>query len=1090
MSDYAIDKKQFWSRLKLWTDGLKAGRCSGCESVILLNGTIGDEQYKKSAALSLWLWGYEFPETLATVSRSGEMTVYASKRKLAVLSTLTDFDEIPPGHCLVLEERVRGDEDALLSTFKALLDKLRGGEHRSAVRVGTLRRDFVREVGTFATGFRSVFSAATEWLVEVDASNFIGELLAAKSDVEIGHVRTAAGLSKGVMQKVLIRQVEGTIDADSKRTHAQLAAKIADLLEHPEKLSRKLSSEMVEASHPALVQSGAKRGAKYQLELAGVGDSQPASADVLAFDTIVCSLGVRYALYCSTMCRTLFVDAPPLLEKRYALLLELRQCALDALRPGAKMSAAYMAVRERVRDKAPELLPCLLPDVGAPIGLMLCDEQLKLDADNDAEVPARGAFCVRVGFQTASASDSSAAAELRDPANVVMALADTVLAGAGSGESAHILTALPAEWSDVSYVLDAAPASDDDDKKASSSSSSSSSKATPKKKPSVDLETTAKRKRRLEDGEVKKSGGGDAPSELSMAERRERRRREREEAEERRASAEQKRRDHQQQLAEARKREAQERYGKKKSSSSSSSSSSDKKKKTPIAYRSPSQFPSAASTLRLAVDVDKEVLLLPIYGALVPMHISTIKNVTKSEDELQLRLNFVSPALTARAIASDEKYPVLKQHASSVFVRELTYRCGELRHLNDLYRKIQEMRKRVTARETHKRETAGLQRQEDLAVTRGGRVPTLPRVMIRPSLGNGRKTVGNLEVHKNGFRFKPVKAGTASIDILFANVRHAFYQPAGSASPVVIVHFHLHSAIMIGRKRANDVQFYVEVISTSTELNNRRGADDGIEEEHRERLKRRKHNQEFKDFVQDVQKRVPDLEFDIPYEDLGFNGVPNRSNVFLQPTVNCLIHLVDAPFFVITLDDIEVAYFERVQFSLRAFDLVFVFKDYDRLPIRIDAIPVGSLESIKDWLNECNILYFEGAKNLNWRTVMSNVREDVEGFWEMGGWTYVLSQESGDDMPDDDESDEFDPDSDELESDDSDDSDDYASSSDSDDSSDDGRGGDDSSDDEVADWDELERQAKRDDSKRARDWDGGERPSSSSSSSSRRRRRR
>jgi nucleosome binding factor SPN SPT16 subunit len=96
--------------------------------------------------------------------------------------------------------------------------------------------------------------------------------------------------------------------------------------------------------------------------------------------------------------------------------------------------------------------------------------------------------------------------------------------------------------------------------------------------------------------------------------------------------------------------------------------------------------------------------------------------------------------------------------------------------------------------------------------------------------------------------------------------------------------------------------------------------------------------------------KVPDLEFDIPYRELGFFGVPGRTSTFLMPTVHCLVQLVEPPFFVLTLDEVDIAHFERVQFSLKNFDLVFVYKDLTRQPAFISAIPVQNLEPIKDWL--------------------------------------------------------------------------------------------------------------------------------------------
>ncbi len=44
-----------------------------------------------------------------------------------------------------------------------------------------------------------------------------------------------------------------------------------------------------------------------------------------------------------------------------------------------------------------------------------------------------------------------------------------------------------------------------------------------------------------------------------------------------------------------------------------------------------------------------------------------------------------------------------------------------------------------------------------------------------------------------------------------------------------------------------------------------------------------------------------------------FDGVPFRSTVMMQPTTNCLVNLSDQPSFVVTLDEVELVHFERVQ---------------------------------------------------------------------------------------------------------------------------------------------------------------------------------
>jgi len=89
---------------------------------------------------------------------------------------------------------------------------------------------------------------------------------------------------------------------------------------------------------------------------------------------------------------------------------------------------------------------------------------------------------------------------------------------------------------------------------------------------------------------------------------------------------------------------------------------------------------------------------------------------------------------------------------------------------------------------------------------------------------------------------------------------------------------------------------------------------------------------------------------DIPYSELAFEGVPHRTNVRLAPTMDCLVHLTEPPFTVVTLSEIEVASLERVQFGLKQFDLVFVFTDFTRPPLQINSISSLQLDSVKEWL--------------------------------------------------------------------------------------------------------------------------------------------
>ena len=121
-------------------------------------------------------------------------------------------------------------------------------------------------------------------------------------------------------------------------------------------------------------------------------------------------------------------------------------------------------------------------------------------------------------------------------------------------------------------------------------------------------------------------------------------------------------------------------------------------------------------------------------------------------------------------------------------------------------------------------------------------------------------------------------------------------------------------------------------------------------------------------------RRDLNLEFEIPFRELGFSGVPHRTTSFVMPTVNCLVELTEMPFTVMTLGgeplcrpvrsccaratvfgliaaaaaaEVNLVNLERVGFNLRNFDMVFIWKDLNRDVGRIDTIPSTSLDTIK-----------------------------------------------------------------------------------------------------------------------------------------------
>lgn len=274
---------------------------------------------------------------------------------------------------------------------------------------------------------------------------------------------------------------------------------------------------------------------------------------------------------------------------------------------------------------------------------------------------------------------------------------------------------------------------------------------------------------------------------------------------------------------------------------------------------------------------------------------------------------------------------------------------------------------------------------------------------------------------------------------------------------------------MIGKKKTKDIQFYREVGDASFDETGGRkkrsayGDEDELAQEQEERRQRAQLNKDFKQFCEKIAEVSNNtIEVDMPIRELGFSGVPARELVLLQPTTDCLVHLTNPPFTVIPIADIEIAHLERVQFGLKNFDLVFVFKDFHRPTVHINTIPTKQLDNVKEWLDSMDVQFTEGPANLNWSEIMKTVNQDPAQFFMDGGWGFLAP---GSDMDDSDEESESE----------------FEAASESDGGSESesdfsaagsGSGSDDFSeeDDEESgeDWDELERKAaKSDDRKRA-----------------------
>ncbi|CAD6343072.1 unnamed protein product [Miscanthus lutarioriparius] len=711
----------------------------------------------------------------------------------------------------------------------------------------------------------------------------------------------------------------------------------------------------------------------------------------------------------------------PLQSKAYETLLKAHEAAVEQVRPGNQMSAVYQAAVAVIERDAPELLPKLTKSAGTGIGLEFRESGLNLNAKNDRRIKQGMVFNVSLGLHNVQAETISEKTK-----QFSLLLADTVLVN----ERGHEILTAPCSKAvkDVAYSFN----EDDDD-----------------------------------DAEVKiESKTIDVlPTKATLR------------SDNQEMSKEELRRQHQAELARQKNEETARRLAGGGSGSGEGRGPARASNEL-VAYKNVNDVPFVRD-LVIQVDQKNEAVLLPIYGSMVPFHVSTVKSVTSHQDNrtCTIRIFFNVPGML---FSNDSKL----NSQGAIYLKEITFRSKDPRHSSEVVQQIKTLRRQVASRESERAERATLVTQEKLQIGNNRmKMMKLSDVWIRPAFGgHGRKLTGNLEAHFNGFRYSTSRSDER-VDIMYGNIKHAFFQPA-EKEMITLLHFHLHNHIMVGNKKTKDVQFYVEVMDVVQTLGgSRRSAldPDEIEEEQRERDRKSRINMDFQNFVNKVndhwsqpQFKGLDLEFDVPLRELGFHGVPYKASAFIIPASTCLVELIETPFLVVSLSEIEIVNLERVGFGTKNFDMAIVFKDFKKDVLRIDSIPSASLDAIKEWLDTTDLKYYESRLNLNWRPILKTIIDDPQKFIDDGGWEFLNMEASDSETDDTEESDQgYVPSDAEPESESEDDDSDSESLVESDDDDDD-ESVEDSEEEKGKTWEELEREASNADHENSAELDSEE----------------
>uniref|UniRef100_A0A8C5CJ31 FACT complex subunit n=1 Tax=Gadus morhua TaxID=8049 RepID=A0A8C5CJ31_GADMO len=720
------------------------------------------------------------------------------------------------------------------------------------------------------------------------------------------------------------------------------------------------------------------------------------------FGAITCAMGIRYKSYCSNLVRTLMVDPPQEMQDNYNFLLQVEEELLKELKHGCKISDAYNAVLEYVKKEKPDLVSKLTKNFGFAMGIEFREGSLVLNAKNQYKLKKGMVLSISLGLADLVNKEGKKEEQKKYALFV--------------GDSVQI--------NEASYKHSPLEGNDDEE----------------------DDEEDA------DDAEELLGKGARSAALLADRTRNE-------------MTAEEKRRAHQKELAnqvnEVAKRRLTEQKGEQQI---------QKARKSNISYKNGSQMPREKDIRDMKIFIDKkyETVVMPVFGIATPFHIATIKNISMSVegDYTYLRINFYVPG-SSLGRHEGNIFP----NPDATFVKEITYRASNLKapgdpsvpstNLQNAFRIIKEVQKRYKMREAEEKEKEGIVKQDILSVNLNRSNPKLKDLYIRPNIAQKRMQ-GSLEAHTNGFRFTSVRGD--KVDILYNNIKHSIFQPC-DGEMIIVLHFHLKNAIMFGKKRHTDVQFYTEVGEITTDLGKHQHMHDrdDLYAEQMEREMRHKLKSAFKNFIEKVETLTKEeLEFEVPFRDLGFQGAPYRSTCLLQPTSSSLVNTTEWPPFVVTLDEVELVHFERVQFHLKNFDVVIVYKDYNKKVTMINAVPVNSLDPIKEWLNSCDIKYTEGVQSLNWTKIMKTIVDDPEGFFEQGGWSFLDPESEGSGGEEDSESEmedeTFNPSADEEEEEGEDSDEDYDSETEDSEYSGASMG---SEEESGKDWDELEEEARK-----------------------------
>eukprot|EP00954_Amorphochlora_amoebiformis_P003925 304368-Amorphochlora_amoeboformis.AAC.2 len=396
-----IDQGIFWSRLKrIFDNWNKGGRpwAGGVDAIIVNYGSQDDESeiYSRTSAIHLFLFGYEFPDTVLVFTEK-KLTILCSKTKGKYFESLGKSQR---GLNLELMIRNKADKDA--SNFATLVSMLK--KSKKGTLLGWLPKETQR--GKFITRWNQAWTKSG--MKAENVSLGLGRVLSVKDRPAQKNVETAARFTATVFKRYMKNEIESICDEEKKVKHQKISEDTVKCFEKPQKFDAKIADkEDLDVCYDPLVMSGGL----YDLRSSATNDDK--YLDFGQKSVIICKLGARYKQYCSNLTRTIFIDPSTDMEKNYKTLINTYLACYKILKAGTRISQIHQVATGTIKRSNKKLIQNFV-GCGFGMGLEFRESNLVLNEKNQQILKSGHIVNFSIGFEKLKEGSKTYAMQIAD----------------------------------------------------------------------------------------------------------------------------------------------------------------------------------------------------------------------------------------------------------------------------------------------------------------------------------------------------------------------------------------------------------------------------------------------------------------------------------------------------------------------------------------------------------------------------------------------------------------------------------------------------------------------------------------------------